>query len=281
MKKITILFIGIFICIIFTDILHAQDIDDKNENKLKDGKWELVWSDEFDYTGLPDPAKWNWDTKGNEWGWGNNEEQWYTDNEPRNAYVSNGILRITAIKEPTSAKEYSSARLTTKGKGDWKYGRVDVSAKLPKGRGTWPAIWMMPTENIYGGWPDCGEIDIMEHVGFAVDSVFSTVHTGSYNHIIGTQVGKSLKLPGAVDNFHIYTLEWDKDEIRSYIDGQLYFSFPNENKTYKEWPFDQKFHLILNLAVGGGLGEIKGVDTECFPQYYDIDYVRVYKEKGK
>lgn len=248
-------------------------------NSANKDKWQLVWAEEFEYVGLPDSDKWNWDTKGNLTGWGNNEAQWYTENQAKNAYVSNGILRISAIKEPIEGKEFSSARLTTKGKGDWKYCRIDVSAKLPSGLGTWPAIWMLPTERPYGGWPDCGEIDIMEHVGFAVDSVFSTVHTGSFNHMKGTQVGKALLTPSATDKFNVYTLEWEENEMRSYINGQLYFVFQNAYKTYKEWPFDQNFHLILNLAIGGGLGGARGLDKNCFPQYLDIDYVRVYKRK--
>lgn len=250
-------------------------------NNLRKTKWELVWSDEFEYTGLPDSTKWNFDTHGNSWGWGNNEAQWYTENNAKNAHVSNGVLRITAIKEPTNGKDYSSARLTTKDKGDWKYCRIDVSAKLPSGLGTWPAIWMMPTKRTYGGWPECGEIDIMEHVGFAVDSVFSTVHTGTFNHIKGTQVGKALVTPNATDGFNIYTLEWDEYELRSYINGQLFFVFQNARKTFKEWPFDQEFHLILNLAVGGGLGGARGMCGDCFPQHFDIDYVRVYNKKSK
>lgn len=248
-------------------------------NTPNDDKWQLVWSDEFEYTGLPDPVRWNWDIKGNSTGWGNNEAQWYTEKQEKNACVSNGILRITAIKEPIEGKEFSSARLTTKGKGDWKYCRIDVSAKLPSGLGTWPAIWMLPTERPYGGWPDCGEIDIMEHVGFAVDSVFSTVHTGTFNHMKGTQVGKALLTPSATDKFNLYTLEWEENEMRSYINGQLFFVFQNAYKTHKEWPFDQNFHLILNLAIGGGLGGARGLDKNCFPQFFDIDYVRIYKRK--
>lgn len=242
-------------------------------------EWKLIWNDEFEYVGLPDSTKWNWDTHGNSWGWGNNEAQWYTEKDTKNAYVCNGILRITAIKTAIEGKEYSSARLTTKNKGDWKYCKIDVSAKLPSGLGTWPAIWMLPTNREKNSWPNCGEIDIMEHVGFAPDSVFSTVHTGKYNHVIGTQVGKALVTPGAIDKFHIYTLEWEENELRSYIDGKLYFTFKNEKKTKAEWPFDQEFHLILNLAVGGGLGGAKGLDPNCFPQYFDIDYVRVYKKE--
>ncbi len=240
--------------------------------------WQLVWSDHFNYKGLPDSTKWNYDTRGNEYGWGNNEKQWYTVANPNNAFVSKGTLKITARKEETSGKAYSSARLTSKNKGDWKYGKVVVRAKLPTGRGTWPAIWMLPTDSPYGGWPQCGEIDIMEHVGYNPDTVFSTVHTGSYNHIKRTQVGKRLSLPTATSRFHTYTLEWEAGELRSYVDDIHYFTFRNEQTGSDAWPFDQSFHLILNLAVGGGLGGRKGIDDALFPHVFEVDYVKVYQK---
>ena len=242
-------------------------------------KWELVWSDKFNYKGLPDSAKWNFDTRGNTFGWGNNEKQWYTEANPRNAYVDKGALKITARNEQTSGKAYSSARLTTKNKGDWKYCKVSVRAKVPEGRGTWPAIWMMPTQSPYGQWPNGGEIDIMEHVGFDPDTVLSTVHTGRYNHMKGTQVGKRRHLPTATSRFHVYTLEWEAEELRSYVDGDLYFTFKNEHTDSGAWPFDQPFHLILNLAIGGGLGGQKGIDDTLFPHVFEIDYVKVYQRK--
>ena len=241
--------------------------------------WKLVWSDEFNYKGLPNIKKWNYDTIGNSYGWGNGEAQWYTYKCKKNAYVNKGILNITAIKEPTNGKKYSSARLTTKNKGDWKYGKIEVRAKLPTGNGTWPAIWMLPTDNIYGKWPNSGEIDIMEHVGSHPDTVLSTSHTQAYNHMIGTQKGKNLYLPTATTAFHVYTLEWDTNEWRSYVDGKLYFTFKNEKSGSAAWPYDQRFHLILNLAIGGGLGSKKGIDDAIFPQTLEIDYVRVYQKQ--
>lgn len=248
-------------------------------NTAGNNNWALVWSDEFDTDGLPDTTKWNYDTRGNEYGWGNNEKQWYTVADPDNAFINDGILTITAIKEPTSGKDYSSARLTTKGKGDWKYCKVEVKAKVPSGRGTWPAIWMLPTENKYGNWPKSGEIDILEHVGFNPDTVFSTVHTGAFNHTIGTQVGKKTGLPTATTEFHVYTTEWNENEIKSYVDGEHYFTFTNNGEGFEAWPFDQPFHLILNLAIGGGLGGKKGIDDSKFPHTFQIDYVRVYQKQ--
>jgi beta-glucanase (GH16 family) len=255
-----------------------EESGNKESQQNTQKTWKLVWADEFDKNGLPDTTRWNYDTRGNDYGWGNNEKQWYTVAKPENCRIENGILKITARKEKTGNKEYSSARLTTKNKGDWKYGKIEVRAKLPTGNGTWPAIWMLPTDSKYGGWPKCGEIDIMEHVGFDPDTVFSTVHTGKFNHMIGTQVGKKTGLPTATSDFHIYTTEWEENEIRSYVDGKHYFTFKNNAEGFESWPFDQPFHLILNLAIGGGLGGKKGIDDSKFPHTFEIDYVRIYQK---
>jgi len=139
---------------------------------------------------------------------------------------------------------------------------------------------MLPTENEYGQWPKSGEIDIMEHVGYNPDSVFGTVHTNSYNHMIGTQVGSQLFIPDADEEFHVYSVEWDTEKIDFFIDDQKYFTFKNEHKTFAEYPFDQKFHLIMNLAVGGNWGGRMGVDESLFPQKMQVDYVRVYDIKN-
>lgn len=253
---------------------------EKVSKQLPEKKWKLVWADEFDRAGMPDTSKWNYDTRGNSYGWGNNEAQWYTVADPKNVAISDGTLKITARNEPTSGKQYSSARLTTKGKGDWKYCKIETRAKLCSGKGTWPAIWMLSSKGTYGGWPKSGEIDIMEFVGYDPGRVHSTVHTQKYNHVIGTQVGKALEVNDADTQFHIFTLEWDEHEIRSYMDGQLYFTFQNENTGYEAWPFDQDFHLILNLAIGGGWGGRQGIDISLFPHVFEIDYVRVFKAAG-
>lgn len=236
---------------------------------------KLVWSDEFNYTGLPDSTKWGYDTGGH--GWGNNEKQYYTQKDPENASVKNGVLRITAIKENFKGASYTSARLVSKNRGDWKYGRFEIKAKMPKGRGLWPAIWMLPTDWKYGDWPESGEIDIMEHVGYLPDSVFGTVHTGAYNHGIGTQKGANVFRSDLSDAFHVYILDWDENAIRIFVDNDLYFTYTNEKKTYREWPFDQRFHLLLNVAVGGNWGGKTGIDDAVFPQAMEVDYVRVYR----
>lgn len=243
----------------------------------KSGSRKLVWSDEFNGTGLPDAAKWSFDTIGNSTGWGNNEWQYYSAGRVENAFQDNGMLHIKAIKEPAGGRLYSSARLITKGKGDWLYGRIEVRAKLPGARGIWPAIWMLPTEWAYGSWPKSGEVDIMEHVGYMPDSVFASVHTESYNHVIGTQRTKGFYLPDLHEKFHVYAVEWDSARIRAFVDDKMYFSFNKEAADLKVWPFDRKFHLLLNVAVGGNWGAVQGVDDTAFPQEMIVDYVKVYQ----
>lgn len=240
------------------------------------GKWELIWNDEFDYTGLPDSSRWSFDVDGNSWQWGNNEDQWYTDYRKENAYVSDGVLTITANLENWEDKKYTSARLRTIGKGDWKYGRIEVSAKPPAGQGTWSAIWMLPSDTLYGRWPRGGEIDIMEYVGRDPETLFSTVHTGKFNHMVNTQVGDTIIMSDLNTRFHTYALEWDDNQIRSFVDDSLYFTFNKVDDSIEAWPFNQPFHLLINLAIGGTLGG--EVDDSVFPQKLLIDYVRVYQK---
>ena len=247
--------------------------------KTPTGTWELIWNEEFDYEGLPDSTKWSYDTKGNSTVWGNNEAQYYTKANKDNAWVKDGILIITALKQSIEDKKYTSARLVTKDKGDWLYGRFEIRAKLPTGKGTWPAIWMLPTEREYGDWPSSGEIDIMENVGYNPDTIVASAHTETYNHIIGNQKNSCIACPDSYYTFHTYALEWESDEYRVYIDDVLYFTFKNEKSGYKEWPFDKRFHLILNLAIGGNWGGSKGIDDSLLPHHFEIDYVRVYTKK--
>lgn len=236
---------------------------------------KLVWSDEFNYAGLPDSAKWSYDVGGS--GWGNQELEYYTQSDTNNAVVRDGMLHIFARKNNSADNAYTSARLTTKNKGDWTSGTIEVKARLPKGRGLWPAIWMLPTDWAYGGWPASGEIDIMEHVGWMPDSLFFTVHTKAFNHVLHTQVGKSIFLQNLYDAFHVFTIHWNDKHIDFLLDNQTVFTYKNSGKGFEEWPFDKKFHLLLNLAVGGAWGGVQGVDTEIFPAEFQIDYVRVYQ----
>jgi beta-glucanase (GH16 family) len=232
------------------------------------------WSDEFTTDGAPDPAKWGYDVGGG--GWGNNELQYYTSST-NNAVVSNGKLVITARKEVLNNNNYTSARLVTRNKGDFVNGRVEVRAKLPSGRGTWPAIWMLPTDWEYGNWPNSGEIDIMEHVGYDPNRVHFSVHTEAYNHIKGTQKSNNRVISTAMTEFHTYRMDWTPYAVRGYYDDQFMFEFVNEGKGSAVWPFDKKFHLLLNFAVGGNWGGVNGVDDTVFPAAFEIDYVRVYK----
>lgn len=247
--------------------------------ELKQNK-KLVWSDDFDINGLPDTSKWNYSIGDGcpiICGWGNNEAQYYTESSLKNARIDKGILIIEAHKEQTQTQSYSSAKLVTKGIADWQYGRVEVNAKLPTGRGTWPAIWMLPTEDNYGNWPASGEIDIMEHVGYLPDSIFGTVHTASFNHIIGTQVGQRIAYDDLSTTFKTYAIDWTPSEIIWYIDDIEYHRFANRNLSSKEWPFDQAFYLILNLAVGGNWGGKEGIDDSIWPQRMEVDWVKVWQ----
>ena len=246
-------------------------------NLLAQSSWELIWNDEFDYTGLPDNSRWSYDVGGH--GWGNREDQFYTENREENARADGDHLIIEARKEDWGGRSYTSARLVSKLKGDWTYGRIEVRAQLPSGRGTWPAIWMLPTNSHYGngGWPDTGEIDIMEHVGYNQDQVHATIHTDAYNHTLGTQKGGGKHVPGASDVFHVYAVEWSPTKLVFSIDGVDFWTYSKGLSNWQGWPFDLDFHLIMNVAIGGSWGGVQGIDDSIFPQQMLIDYVRVYR----
>lgn len=238
---------------------------------------DLVWSDEFDYEGLPDPQRWRYDRGGH--GWGNHELQFYTESRSENARVEDGLLVIEAHRETFQGNGYTSARVLSQ--QEWTYGRFEIAARLPSGRGTWPAIWMLPDLRKHGGWPRAGEIDIMEHVGFNPDTVHSTVHTAAYNHMLATHQGASINVPTARTEFNLYAVDWTPSEIRGFVNEDHYFTFKNERLTdpdadFRHWPFDKPFHLILNIAVGGSWGGQHGVDPEIWPQRMEVDWVRVY-----
>ncbi len=235
--------------------------------------WSRVWSDEFDGEGLPDSTKWNYEV-----GYIRNREmQYYTCRRLENAHVENGSLVIEARKESYQGYGYTSASLITLGKASWRYGRIEVRAKLPAGRGTWPAIWMLGVNRFEVGWPSCGEIDIMENVGFNPDKIHANIHTRDYNHMDKTNKGATVSVAAPYEAFHVYALEWFADRMDFYIDTTKYFTFRNEGTGWKTWPYDQAQYLILNLAIGGSWGGQQGVDDGIFPQKYCIDYVRVYK----
>jgi beta-glucanase (GH16 family) len=230
--------------------------------------YKLVWNDEFNSSSLDD-SKWNFEINGN--GGGNNELQYYT-NAPENCFIQDSCLVIQALNKSYMGKNYTSARLNSSEKGDWKYGRFEARAKLPYGQGIWPAIWMFPTDEVYGGWPLSGEIDIMEELGQQANKVYGTIHYGSPEQ----KPGGSYTLSSGyfLSNFHIFACEWDSTSISFFVDDTKYFTF-NISK-----PFDQRFHFILNVAVGGNWPGAPDYRT-TFPQQMVIDYVRVFQKITK
>lgn len=232
----------------------------------------LLWSDEFNYTGSPDPAKWGYDIGRGNNGWGNGEAQYYT-NRTDNVKVEDGLLKITAKKESYEGANYTSARILTEGKLDFKYGKVEVRAKLPIGKGTWPAIWMLGSSIRTVGWPACGEIDIMEHVGNNQGTVQSAMHTpssygGTINH--GSQF-----LNDVSTAFHVYSVEWTVEQMIFAVDGVVHYKYNPSTKNSNTWPFDAKQFIILNVAMGGGFGG--AIDPNFSQSTMEIDYVRVYQ----
>jgi beta-glucanase (GH16 family) len=236
---------------------------------------KLVWSDEFNTGSRPDTTKWKYDIGTGSNGWGNNEAQYYTSNKT-NARIEHGKLIIEARKEKKGDKNYTSARLLTQGKAAWTYGRIEVSAKLPKGVGTWPAIWMLGSNIITNGWPACGEIDIMEHVGKEQEVINWSTHSKLNNWIRGTQKTNKATIDGVSDAFHVYKLEWSKNFIQFFVDDKLYYTSPNEGNGVDYYPFIAPQFLLLNLAIGGNMGGNKN-DDRIFPCSMEIDYVRVYQ----
>ena len=226
-----------------------------------------LWSDEFNIDGLPNPNNWGYDT-GNNNGWGNNELEYYT-NRQENAYVSNGTLKIVLKKEAYQGFNYTSARLLSKGKFSFKYGKVDIRAKLPSGGGTWPALWMLGNNIDSVGWPACGEIDIMEHVGNQLNKIYGTVHHP--NHSGGNADGATVNIPNVTTEFHIYSLDWSPTQIKFYVDNQLFYTFANNSSL----PFNQNFFFIMNIAMGGNFGG--AVDPNFTSSTLEVDYIRVYQ----
>jgi beta-glucanase (GH16 family) len=244
-------------------------------NEISAQDYKLVWSDEFDGNIL-DTTKWSYEL-GNRFGWGNAEKEYYTK---ENAIVENGLLKIVAKKENYKGFEYTSSRIVTTNKGDWKYGKFEMRAKMPIGKGMWPAFWMMPTQSVYGGWPVSGEIDIMEYLGHESNIVHGTLHYGDRppnNKFTGKP--DTLETGNFNEDFHVFSLTWEEGKIEWFVDGILYQTQTSWNTVAAEFPapFNQQFHIILNLAVGGNWPGYPDENT-LFPQEYIIDYVRVYQK---
>lgn len=233
-------------------------------------KRKLVWEENFSGKQL-DEAAWNFELGNgcpNNCGWGNNEKQLYTD---KNHELKDGYLIIKIEKEAT---HYTSTRITTAGKKEFQYGRMEARAKIPTGKGIWPAYWMLGSNIGKVGWPKCGEIDILEYVGREPDMVYTSLHTqDSHGNTINS---KKTAFPNIEEGFHVYAIEWDKDKIEFFVDDQSVYTFAPELKNENTWPFDQPFFFLVNVAVGGNFGG-HDVDDSIFPQEYLIDYIRVYQ----
>ena len=236
--------------------------------------YEMVWNDEFN-NDVINSSNWNFEIGTGNWGWGNGEHQYYTS-RTENAFIEDGKLIIKALYENYSGSNYTSARMTTKNKGDWAYGKVLARIKVPEAGGTWPAFWMMPTNSVYGGWPNSGEIDIMEHYGCDPGHVHSTVHNNTYNWNGGIPPTSYSTYTNATSDFHIYEVEWTEDKMDFYVDDSYLGTYFKTSGGWQQWPYDQEFYIILNLAIGS---HFMACDTqnELFPQQLEIDYVRVYQ----
>jgi beta-glucanase (GH16 family) len=236
--------------------------------------WRLVFSDEFDGNGLPDASKWTYE----EGLLRNDEAQYYTRQRLENARLENGLLVIEARREEWNGAHYTSASLTTRERAEFRYAKVEVRAKLPTGRGTWPAIWMLGSNIGSVGWPACGEIDLMENVGFDPLRIHFSIHTQAYNWVKETQKTSSVVTTLPWENFHVYAIEWLPDRIDFFLDGANVLTFRNERTGTAAWPFDSPLYLLINLAIGGSWGGQQGIDDSLFPQRYYVDYVRVYQK---
>ena len=237
--------------------------------------YQLVFEDEFEGTEINRDY---WNVSDTQYGGGNNELQYYS---PDNIEVSNGTLKITALQESKSNRDYTSGKIDSRYGFTFTYGMVEIRAKQPAGTGTWSAAWMMPVTSHYGGWPSSGEIDIVEYVGYDPYKIHSTVHTDIYYHKIGTQKGSAKNVDNLDTEFHVYKMEWLPESITFYVDDELVYKYsPGATQTcpnYKQWPFDRDFYIILNLAIGGDWGGAQGVDDSIFPTVFEIDYVKVYQ----
>jgi len=246
--------------------------------------FEMVWSDEFEYEGKLDDTKWEYLIgNGGSYGipgWGNNELQYYTDSLD-NVKVQNGVLTITASTDGYAQYGYTSGRVRTMNKADFTYGVFEVCAKMPTGLGTWPAIWMLPTNSPYGGWPYGGEIDIMEAVGFEHDIVHWNIHTKAHNWGDGVSYGDNTTVPNIYEQYHRYAVRWDEFSITFYVDGIEGMTYaPGNMSDPNYWPFDSDFHMILNIAVGGAWGGQRGIQSGSWETKMEVDYVRVFQESN-
>ncbi|UOB16792.1 glycoside hydrolase family 16 protein [Abyssalbus ytuae] len=253
-------------------IITSDEEGEGDEQSLDVEYTTEVFTEEFDTNGTPDAAKWSYDTGTGTNGWGNNEEQYYTDRAD-NVIVEDGVLKIIAKAESFSGSNYTSARLKTQDKFEFTHGRVDVRAKLPSGGGTWPAIWMLGANFSDVGWPACGEIDIMEHVGNNPGIIGSALHTPSSSG--DTQNKEDFSVPDATTEFHVYSVNWSENQISFLVDDEIFYTYNPEDKNADTWPFNANQFLILNIAMGGTLGGT--IDPAFTEATMEIDYVKVFQ----
>lgn len=266
----------------FEAIREFEASDTVLRQNMEGEQWQLVWSDEFNGQGLPDSTKWTYNI--GDWGWGNNELQYYTDGRLKNARQENGSLIIEAHKND-SIYPWSSARLTTQGRTSFLYGRIEFRAKVPPGRGAWAAGWLLgESYRDELSWPYCGEIDVLECVGYEINDTtgrgknHATCHTRKYYFKQGNQIGSEIAVDSMFQKFHTYAIEWYPNRIEAYLDGEHYFTY-DKNADEREWPFFEPQNIIVNIAVGGGWGGAKGLDPAWDKHRYELDYVRVYQKK--
>jgi beta-glucanase (GH16 family) len=236
----------------------------------------LLWSDEFSRPGAPDPTIWNYE----EGFVRNGEAQYYTRDRRENARVEDGHLVIEARREPWQGGQYTAASLTTKGKRPFLYGRVEIRAQIPTGRGMWPAFWTLGSNIDTTEWSRCGEIDIMENVGFDPDVIHFNIHTQAFNHMRGTNKGGKVVVAKPYAGFHVYAIEWTPSAITWSIDGIDHLTLQDDGGGIDHWPFTDEQYLLMNIAVGGGWGGQRGIDESIFPQRMLVDWVRVYAPLG-
>ena len=285
--RIHFLVFAIYIFILCSCSEDEDKAQGNDQAPIFSSNWEMLWSDEFDGEDL-DLSKWNklsWRP-----GWVNNELQAYTERDT-NIFLESGFLVLQGLIDPGFSgtdyngndynADYTSGRVNTDGKFSTTYGRFDIRAKLPKGKGSWPAIWMLGESINSIGWPDCGEIDIMEHVGYDEGMIHGSIHTEEYNHMYNTQRSGSKYIENVTSTFHVYSLEWSPFYLRYLIDDEPFFFVYNDSKgDNSKWPFDDPHYIILNLAIGGDWGGVQGISTSEFPMRMMVDYVRVFKQSN-
>ncbi len=269
--------------IAFTLLKKHRPSTDLRVQSMAGDREVLVWADEFDIAGLPDSTRWTYDV--GDWGWGNNELQFYTEGKQENARIEDGVLIIQAHRDETVPGGWTSARLTTRGKVAFTYGKIEIRAQLPSGRGNWSAGWTLGNDYVDElSWPYCGEIDILESVGYQMDDetgdgiAHASVHSGAYYFKLGNQPTATLPVERMDREFHTYSIEWTPSSITAFVDGHAYLTY-SDTSSALSWPFDRPQNLILNLTMGGGWGGLEGMDSTLTQQIMLIDYVRVYEKR--